>query len=311
MKFLIIDEMHISIVSLLQDIGIEPDYRPEITKEEIITVINDFEGLIVRSKIFINSDILSQAKNLKFICRAGAGIDNLDVKEIETRGIEIINAPEGNRNAVAEHCLGMAFSLVNNIVKADMEVRNGNWDREGNRGFELKRKNLGVIGFGNMGTAVVQKFRHLVNKVCVYDKYKNGFSEDNILEVSMDQLFEETDILSIHIPLTDETSFMINDDFLSKFAKPIWLMNTSRGEVLKLKDLIKGLKSGKVLGAALDVLENEKIKTLNRSQQQDFDDLKQMSNVIFTPHVAGWSFESYRQINEVIIEKLRVKLDSL
>ncbi|QSE96983.1 NAD(P)-dependent oxidoreductase [Fulvivirga lutea] len=311
MKFLIIDEMHDSIVPLLKSIGIEPHYDPKITKEEIVQTIGNYHGLVVRSKLFIDKEILESANNLKFICRAGAGIDNLDVKEIEKRGIEIINAPEGNRNAVAEHCLGAAFSLINNIVKSDNEVRSGKWDREGNRGHELKDKNLGIIGYGYMGSAVAHKFKHLVNKVCVYDKYKTGFSQENIVEVTLDQLFEETDMLSIHVPLTEETSFMINKGFISKFKKAIWLLNTSRGEVLKLSDLIQGLHSGKILGAALDVLENEKINLLNKDQQQDFDKLRGLSNVILTPHVAGWSYESYRQINEVIVKKLKAKLDDL
>lgn len=303
--------MHDSIHPLMDELGIEIDYYPEIKKEDVAGVIHNYNGIIVRSKIFIGSEFLQSADKLQYVCRAGAGIDNLNVEAIESRGIKIINAPEGNRNAVAEHCIGLVFNLLNNISKGDNEIRNLIWDREGNRGNEISKLNLGIIGYGFMGSAVSEKFSPLVSKIVVYDKYKTGYSKDNIVEASLEELFKETDILSIHVPLTDETKFMIDEEFISCFNKPIWVINTSRGEVLKLRGLINNIEAGKVRGAALDVLENEKLNTLDGDQKTDFDYLIRSNKVILTPHVAGWSHESYQGINEVLVNKLRQELSEL
>ena len=300
--------MHDSIHPLLEGIGIAATYLPNIKKEEVADIIHEYEGLIVRSKLFIGEELLKSASKLKYVCRAGAGIDNLDVEAIEARGIAIINAPEGNRNAVAEHCLGLVFGLLNNIPKGNSEISQYIWDREGNRGYELSKLKLGIIGYGYMGSAVAEKFSPLVDEILVFDKYKSGFSDRNIKEGSLENLFNEIDVLSIHVPLTEETKFMINKSFLKRFKKPIWIINTSRGEVLKLKDLINEIESGKVQGAALDVLENEKINSLNDDQKKDFDYLIHSNKVILTPHVAGWSHESYQNINEVLVNKLRREL---
>lgn len=305
MRFLVVDKMHDSLLPLLAEIGIDADYCPNISKSEIAIELPNYHGLIVRSKVFVDEQLLEKCYELKYICRAGAGIDNLDVDYIKSRGIEIINAPEGNRNAVAEHCLGLVFSLLNNIVKSHNEVGNYTWDREGNRGHEIVGKTFGIIGYGFMGSAVASKFQHLDCKIIVYDKYLKGFGTDLIKEVSLEQLFDETDILSIHVPLTPETKFMVDEEFLLKFKKKIWLINTSRGEILSLNGLVTQLETGKVRGAALDVLENEKINTFIGSHKEKFDKLVKMSNVITTPHVAGWTFESYKKINTVLVEKLK------
>lgn len=303
-KCFIIDEMYPNITELLQDIGIDPVYKPDITREQIMEEIDDYEGLIVRSKTPIDSELLQCAKKLKFIARAGAGIDNIDQSFCKERGITVFNAPEANRDAVGEHAVGMLLSLFNKINTSDKEVRRGIWDREGNRGTEIQGKTVGIIGFGNMGTAFARRLRGFDCKVIAYDKYETGFGDEFVQEVNATVLYQQTDILSLHIPLTEETNRMVNINFLRKFRKGISLINTARGKIVVLRDLLKALDEGKVLNAALDVLENEKIKKLNPEEQSDFDQLIQRSNVLLTPHVGGWSFESYEKINGILVKKI-------
>jgi D-3-phosphoglycerate dehydrogenase len=308
MKFLIVDEMHDSLVPLLKEIGIVGDYFPEITRQEIIYKLKDYEGLVVRSKAFVDKELLANANKLKYVCRAGAGIDNLDEEYIEKNGIKILNAPEGNRNALAEHCIGLLFSLLNNIVVSDREVRSGKWDREGNRGHEITNKTVGIIGFGNMGKAFAEKLTNFNCNVIAYDKYKKGFGTDSIKEVTLDQLYEHADVVSLHVPLTEETKKFANDIFFKSFKKSIWIINTSRGGVLELKTLINNIEKGKVKGVALDVIENEKFDTFTESQKKDFEYLSKSGKVILTPHIAGWSFDSYKLINKVLVDKLRIEI---
>lgn len=308
MNFLIIDEMHESLLPLLNSIGIKGDYQPNIKKDEVALKLAGYDGVVVRSKVFVDEKLLKHADSLKYICRAGAGIDNLDVDYIESRGIKIINAPEGNRNALAEHTIGLLFSLLNNIVKSDKEVRAMKWDREGNRGHEIIGKTIGLIGYGYMGEAFASKIVHFGCRVIVYDKYKDAIDCDGIEQVELSEIFNEADILSIHVPLTAETRFMVDNEFLSKFKKPIWFINTSRGEVASLDAIKRNLSSGKLLGAALDVIENEKLNTFTENQKNTFNEISSFDNVILTPHVAGWSFESYERINEVLVNKLKAEI---
>lgn len=305
MNCLIIDDMHDSITGMLAEIGIHADYRPDILKEELLSIIGNYEGIIVRSKIFIGKDVIEKAAKLRFIGRAGAGLDNLDVEELTKRNILLLNAPEGNRDAVAEQALGMLLSLINNVLRADQEVRNGKWDREGNRGYELMGKTVGLIGYGYMGKATAKRLKSFGCKVLAYDKYKTNYGDDFATESNMEVLQKETDILSLHIPLKDDTKFLITEAYLNSFAKSIWLINTARGEILKISELVKAIESGKVRGAALDVLENEKINKLSPEQQVAFDYLKKSDKVILTPHIAGWTFESYRKINETLVAKIK------
>jgi D-3-phosphoglycerate dehydrogenase len=302
---LIIDDMHDSITSMLKDIGIESDYRPDITKEELLSIIGNYQGIIVRSKIFFGKEVIEKATQLRFIGRAGAGLDNLDVEELNKRNIKLLNAPEGNRDAVAEQVIGMLISLMNNVLKADKEVRSGTWDREGNRGYELMGKTVGIIGYGYMGRATAKRLSAFGCKVLAYDKYKTNYGDEYAIESGIEVLQKEADILSLHIPLTSETKFMIDETFLNLFHKPLWLVNTARGEIVKISEIVKALKSGKIRGAALDVLENEKINKLTEEQQKAFDYLKTSDQVILTPHIAGWTFESYRKINETLVEKIK------
>lgn len=309
MRFLIADKMHHSLMPMLEEIGLEYDYKPEISKKELKEGLSEYEGLVIRSKAHLNEDLLQHADRLKIICRAGAGIDNLDVNYIESRGIKILNAPEGNRNALAEHCVGLLFALLNNIVKGDKEIRKKVWDREGNRGHEISNKSIGIIGYGYMGSAFADKLKSFGCEILVYDKYKTGFGDHQITESSLEQIFSNADILSLHVPLTEETKGMVDEKFLRNFNKPIWLLNTSRGEVLTLSALREAMISKNIYGAALDVLENEKINTFTPQENEVFEYLINSEKVILTPHVGGWTFESYERINKVLVEKLKSQLE--
>ena len=304
MKCLIIDEMYPDIGQLLQSKGISYEYQPDISRDEIISVIHQYDGLIVRSKTRVDKEILDPAKNLKFIARAGAGIDNIDQAICVQKNIQIFNAPEANRDAVGEHGVGMLLALFNKLNTADLEVRKGLWLREQNRGTEIQGKTVGIIGYGNMGSAFAKRLRGFDCRVIAYDKFKKNYGDDIAEEVGLETLFAETDILSLHVPLTDETNRMVDKQFLASFKKPIILINMARGKVVVLRDLIAELEGGSIKGAALDVLENEKINELTKEQQSDFDHLIKMPNVLLTPHVAGWSFESYQKINKILVDKI-------
>lgn len=297
--------MHESITSLLTGIGFESDYRPDISKEELLSIIGNYEGILVRSKVFFGKDIIEKATKLQFIGRAGAGLDNLDVEELSRRNIKLLNAPEGNRDAVAEQAIGMLLCMMNNVRKADREVRQNTWDREGNRGYELMGQTVGIIGYGYMGKAFARRLASFGCRVLAYDKYKKNYGDEFAQAVTIEELQREADVLSLHIPLTAETKFMVNEEYLEAFKKPFWFINTARGEIVKMAEIAKAVRSGKIRGAALDVLENEKIKNLTPEQQEAFDYLKTSDKVLLTPHVAGWTFESYRKINETLVEKIK------
>ncbi|MFY0654057.1 MAG: phosphoglycerate dehydrogenase [Cyclobacteriaceae bacterium] len=296
--------MHESIVPLLEEQGFEVLYKPMYDRQTIIERLQDCTGLIIRSKNTVDAELLQKADKLKFVARAGAGIDLLDVEELERRSIQIVNAPEGNRDALGEHALGMLLSLSNKINLADQSVRKGIWDREGHRGFEIKGKTVGVIGYGFMGSAFSEKLSGLHCKVLAYDNDKTGYSSTFVQESTMEQIYEQTDILSFHVPLTKETRAMADESFFQRFRKDLIVLNTSRGEVLRLDHLLKCLKNGKVKAAGLDVLENEKLQTLSPSEKATFDELTKSEKVLLTPHVGGWTVESYRKINEVLVQKI-------
>jgi D-3-phosphoglycerate dehydrogenase len=303
-KCLIVDEIHPSIFSMLAEIGWEHSYHPNATRDEIKTLINGFDGLIVRSKTFIDADLLGQNPTIKFVGRAGAGIDNIDLNFLESKGIKVVHAAEGNKDAVGEFAVGLLLALLRNIPRANDEVKKFVWMREENRGEELMGKTISIIGFGNMGQAFAQRLSGFGCKIFAYDKYKVGFSNSLCQEVDLETVFRETDILSLHVPLTNETRFMINQKFVDQFKKNFILLNTARGEIIRLSDLAKSVESGKIRGAALDVLENEKISTMSQEQLQSFNYLKSKSNVIFSPHIAGWTFESHVKINVALINKI-------
>ena len=308
---LIIDEMYPNIGELLIDAGVTPDYQPDINRESVIKKIGAYEGLVVRSKTIVDRELLLAASKLQFIARAGAGLDQIDEDECASRGIQIFNAPEANCSAVGEHAVGMLLTLFNKINIGDRQIRQGIWEREDNRGFEIQGKTIGIIGFGNMGQAFAERLSGFECQILAYDKHRVGFGSILVNEVSLDEVFEKTDILSLHTPLTPETYGMINLAFIEKFSNDITLINTSRGKIVVLRDLIEALNIGKVKSAALDVLENENIDQLSKDEQVYFNDLIKRENVLLSPHVAGWTFESYEKINVILAAKIKKYINSL
>lgn len=304
MKCLIIDNMHESLFPMLNEIGVECIYKPTLTRDQIREAALEADGLIVRSKTKVDADLLGSSPRIKFVGRAGAGLDNLDLDFLQSKNIQVVHAAEGNRDAVAEHTIGLLISLLRHIPKANQEVRQGVWLREENRGEEIMEKTVGIIGYGNMGQAFAKRLSGFGCKVLAYDKYKLNYSDSFSEEASMTRIFDEVDILSLHIPLTSETKALVNESYLNQFKKNIMLLNTSRGEIVLQKDLLKALEKGIVKGAALDVLENEKISELSVEEQSILDSLKNYPNVIFTPHIAGWTFESHVKINVALVNKI-------
>lgn len=302
-KILIVDDLHPAFKMQAIAMGYEVDDEPKITREQTLAKIKDYVGIAVRTKFRIDSEIFAAATNLKFVARAGAGLDNIDDKIAFERNIALINAPEGNCDAVGEHATGLLLSLMNNFRRADLEIRNGIWDREGNRGYELKGKKVGIIGYGFMGQSFAKKLAGFEVDVMAYDKYKTGFSDAFAREVSMEEIVKHSDVLSLHIPLTAETRQMVDDEYFFHFKKPIFFINTARGEIVNTKAVLNAIDSGKILGAGLDVLQTEKFPGL--SEQPWYEELKENDRVILTPHVGGWTFDSYRKISEVLAEKLK------
>ncbi len=305
---LFIDSTHKIFVEILEKNGFHCDYFPEISANEIKKIICNYHGIVIRSRIKLDKLILSKAINLKFIARVGAGMENIDLDFAEKNDIKCFNSPEGNRDAVGEHTLGMLLSLFNNLCRADREVKNGIWKREENRGLEIKGKTIGIIGYGNMGTAFAQRLQGFQTNIISYDKYKKDFGNSFVKEVSWNEIFEETDILSFHIPLNEETKFLFNKNLIKNFKKKIFVINTSRGKIINTNDLIDGLKNNKILGAALDVLEYEKTSFenlyKNKKNFSNFNFLKKSEKVILSPHIAGWTKESKIKLSKLLAEKI-------
>lgn len=301
-KILIVDDLHPAFKQRAEELGYVVDDLPKITRAETLAVIAEYDGIAVRTKFKIDKELMSAAPGLKFVARAGAGLDNIDEAYAREKNILLINAPEGNRDALGEHAVGLLLSLINNLRKADIEIRNGIWDREGNRGWELKGKTVGIIGYGFMGSSFAQKLSGFEAKVIAYDKYKTGFSDAYAQEVSMEEIVKHSDVLSLHIPLTSETRQMVDEEYLYHFKKKIFFINTARGEIVNTEAVLSAIQSGKIMGAGLDVLEAEKFPNL--SDQSWYAALQAEQKVILTPHIGGWTFDSYRKISEVLADKL-------
>ncbi|WP_233901162.1 2-hydroxyacid dehydrogenase [Tenacibaculum piscium] len=308
MKILHLDSNHALLLNQLNDLGFinEQDYTA--SKEIIETKINQYDGIIIRSRFTIDKQFLDKATNLKFIGRVGAGLENIDCEYASQKGIHLISAPEGNRNAVGEHALGMLLSLFNKFRKADTEVRNGKWLREENRGIELDGKTVGLIGYGNMGKSFAKKLRGFDVKVLCYD-IKPNVGDENCTQVSLEELQQKADVLSLHTPQTAVTTNMINTDFINAFSKPFWLLNTARGKSVVTSDLVEALKSAKILGAGLDVLEYEKKSFenlfVNQEMPEAFQYLIKADNILLSPHVAGWTLESKQKLAQTIVDKIK------
>ncbi len=307
LKVLFIDSIHPMLFEMLCNAGMECDYRPEITFKTALKIIERYDGIIIRSKFPLQREFLSKASRLKFIGRVGAGLENIDVEFAGSKKITCFNAPEGHSISTGEHAVGMLLALVNNICKANNEVKNGQWFREVNRGMEIMGKVVGIIGYGNTGKTFARCLSGFNARIIAWDKYKTGYSDSYVTESSMDELFKNCDILSLNLPLTEETRYLVNDDFLSRFRKDIYIVNISRGQIINTSDLVKNLRKGKVRGAALDVLEYEKsnFEELHRRNiPDDYIFLLEHPKVILTPHIAGWTHESNKKLAEVMATKI-------
>jgi len=309
MKILHLDSNHPLLIDQLQHLGFEnhEDYLSD--KATIQNKIHEYDGFIIRSRFAIDKEFLSAATKLKFIGRVGAGLENIDILYAKSKGIQLFNAPEGNRNAVGEHTLGMLLSLFNKMTKADKEVREGKWLREENRGIELDGLTVSIIGYGNMGRAFARKLRGFDVEVLCYD-IKEDVEDSNATQVSLEELLKKTDVLSIHTPETSETIGMINSNFIKQFSKPFWLLNTARGKSVVTADLVHALKTRKILGAGLDVLEYEKSSFENlfssaQEMPQEFKELLAMDTILLSPHVAGWTAESKKKLAQTIVDKIK------
>jgi len=307
MKILHLDTNHSLLINQLNDLGFTNREDYSSSKEDIEAKIHEYDGIVIRSRFTIDKQFLDKATNLKFIGRVGAGLENIDGDYAESKGVYLISAPEGNRNAVGEHALGMLLSLFNKLNKADKEVRQGKWLREDNRGIEFDGKTVGLIGYGNMGKAFAKKLKGFDVEVLCYD-IKLNIGDENARQVSLKELQEKADVLSLHTPQTLLTTNMVNEAFISQFKKSFWLINTARGKSVVTSDLVEALKSGKILGAGLDVLEYEKASFENlfsSEMPQAFEYLIQAENVLLTPHVAGWTSESKEKLAQTIVDKIK------
>ncbi len=306
-KILHIDSNHPLLWNQLEQAGFQNEADFTSSKAEIEAKIKNYHGIVIRSRFKIDKDFLDKATNLKFIARVGAGLESIDCEYAESKGIHLIAAPEGNRNAVGEHALGMLLSLMNKLNRADRLVRQGQWVREGNRGYELEGKTVGIIGYGNMGKAFAKKLRGFDVDVLCCDLLPN-VGDDQAKQVSLSELQAKADVLSLHIPWTPETDKMVNTNFINAFVKPFWFINTSRGKNVVTDDLVAALVSGKILGAGLDVLEYEKLSFENlfidTEKPKAFEYLLQAENVLLTPHIAGWTFESHEKLAQTIVNKI-------
>ncbi|MBC6990293.1 NAD(P)-dependent oxidoreductase [Hymenobacter sp. BT491] len=303
---LVVDEMHPSLQEMLQQIDVQMHYRPDLKAAEVSAALaaQPYDGLMVRSKIRVTAELLAHGPKLRYVARAGAGVDNIDEAALAAAGVMLLNAPEGNQDAVGEFAIGLLLSLFRNIVQADSEVRQSVWRREANRGEEIGGKTIGLLGYGHMGRAFARRLAAFDCTVLAYDHDPACTADHHAALVSLAELQQRAEVFSIHIPYSVDNHRFVNDELLRGFRNPIWLLNTARGEVLDHAALVSGLQSGQIRGAGLDVLENEKLTTLTAEQQARFDFLTFAPNVILSPHIGGWTHQSYRRINEVLVWKI-------
>ena len=314
MRILIADENHPILHQTLIKAGFECDLFYDKSAAELQALLPNYQGIVIRSKFKLTQQLLSICTQLKCIGRVGAGMENIDVDYAQQQKISCVNAPEGNKDAVGEHTLGMLLMLLNHLKKADAEVRNNIWLRAQNRGYEISGKTIGIIGFGHMGSSFAQKLQGFNCTILAYDKYKTGFGTNFVTEASIEQIFEIADIVSLHVPLTPETEFMINENFINKFKKPIFIINTARGKCLNTAHLVNALEQNKVLGACLDVLEYEttSFESIDKTKlPEPFDFLIHSDKVILSPHIAGWTHESNYKMSLIVAEKMIKVLKSV
>lgn len=306
-KIMLIDAPHPVLQQQLAAFGLDCREHYRESREELMAILSGYTGIIMRSRIGIDREFIDRAEGLRFIAREGVGVEHIDVDYAEARGIRVLTSPEGSRDTVGEHALGLLLALLNNLARADRQVRHGHWIREGNRGTEIMGKTVGILGYGNMGTAFARRLQGFGCRVIAYDKYETGYGDAFAEEVDLDTLFSESDMLSIHIPYMPSNHHFVDGAFLDRFARPIYLVNTARGLVLHTADLVARLQNGQVLGAALDVLEYEET-SFNflkfDALPAPFHYLQEADNVVLSPHIAGWSFESKEKHGRVLAAKI-------
>ena len=302
-----IDSVHGSCEKILIANGFACIRGFDMSDMELFKAMENAEVWIIRSRFKLTKEIIEKGRRLRCIARAGAGMENIDVNFAQRRGVQCVHAPEGNKDAVAEHAMGMLLMLMNNLARADREVRGGLWRREENRGIEIKGKTIGIIGYGNMGSAFAERLSGFGVKVLAYDKYKRDFANTYVKEVSMQEIFNHADVVSLHIPLTDETKYLVNTEWLHQFKKNIVLINTARGKCVLTKDLVKAMRLGKVVGACLDVLEYEAVsfeKMESEKIPEDLEYIFRSDRVVLSPHIAGWTHESNEKIAEILASRI-------
>lgn len=306
-QVLITDSVHPNMIALFESSNCIVNYQPNINQEAVEAIIENYEVLVINSKIQVNQDFIDKAKQLKVVGRLGSGKEIIDLNYAEKKGIVFHNSPEGNRDAVAEHAIGLILSLLNHIPRSYNEVINFKWNREQNRGHELAYKTVALIGYGNTGIETAKRLVAFGCKILAYDKFVKGFGTDSILESTMEEIYEQADIVSLHIPLTELTKYLVDEKFINSFKKEFYLINTSRGKVVNEIAVINALSTGKLSGFASDVLENEKLHTYSVEEK---DKLKKLlkHNTIITPHIAGWTYESKEKLGSILAKKLLLSL---
>lgn len=309
-KVLITDYVHNALISGLESLGFDVEYDQNFKPENLDSKLPELSGIVINSKIKMMRHRIEMAKQLKFIARLGSGLEIIDLKAAKDNNVYVYNSPEGNRNAVAEHALGMLLTLANNIRKGDKEVRSNIWNREQNRGFELEGKTIGIVGMGNTGQSLARKLSGWTLRIVFYDPYVLTIPNDldYIEQVNLEELQQVADIISLHVQLTPETRYMVDEEFLKACKKDAILINTSRGKVVKTNDLIKSIENGHLKGACLDVFENEKPQTYTSEENSMYKKLFAMDNIVLTPHVAGWTHESLYKIAKVLLKKIKSDL---